>query len=222
MDKAGGLARREMGFVSKRGKPLFFLRLRRRRLRGVGTLDGKFFDYRTGVLVGLGEFEEVVEEIVVGGGDLLGLVDHRLALLDETRGVVAGGGERLDLAAEVAGLPGERVGILAKGHDLREQKKDDRHGEDESSGTSEKNFQGRAGWLIRNLHDLFVQKSGLVREIRGSLFLESGEILQLHFRRAWAAAGRLWGDRILFRFHNSQREDLVAGTGVGFGAGGLA
>lgn len=211
-----------MGFVSKRGRTLFFLRLRRRRLGGVGTLDGEFFDHRTGVLVGLGEFEEVAEEIVVGGGDLLGLVDHRLALLDEACGIVAGGGERLDLTVEVPGLPGERVGILAKGHDLREQKEDERHGEDEWRGTGEKNFPARVGWLVRNLHGLFVQKSGLVREIRGSLFLESGEILQLHFRRAWAAAGRLWGDRILVRFHNSQREGLVAGTGVGCGAGGLA
>lgn len=117
-------------FVSKRGRTLFFLRLRCRRLGG--TLDGEFFDYRTGVLVGLGEFEEVVEEIVGGGGDLLGLVDHRLTLLDEASGVVAGGGERLDLAAEVPGLPGERVGILAKGYDLREQKKEDRHGQNDT------------------------------------------------------------------------------------------
>ena len=121
-----------LGFVLKRGRTLFFLRLRRRRLGGVGTLDGEFFDHRTGVLVGLGEFEEVVEEIIVRGGDLLGLVDHRLALLDEAGGIVAGGGERLDLADEVPGLPDERVGVLAKGHDLREQKKDDRHGQNDT------------------------------------------------------------------------------------------
>jgi hypothetical protein len=85
------------------------------------ALDAVFFDYGAGVVVGIGQGEEVVQQVGVAGLDLLGLLNEGFALFDEFGEAFFLLGERGELAVEIARLPTDGAGGLAEVADLGEK-----------------------------------------------------------------------------------------------------
>ena len=99
-------------------------------LGGVLTLDAIFFDHGLGVVVGIREFEEIIEHLGVAGLDLLGLLDARFALLDEFGETLLAFDGRDELAIHGVIAPFHRAGGLSVRANLSEE--ENRKGESQN------------------------------------------------------------------------------------------
>ena len=90
-------------------------------LGGVLTLDAIFFDHGLGVVVGIREFEEIIEHLGVAGLDLLGLLDARFALLDVFGKTLLAFDGRGKLAIHGVIAPFHRAGGLSVRANLSEE-----------------------------------------------------------------------------------------------------